>query len=403
MGDRKKPTGFRRAKQGGSLGDLRPDLIKQWDRNFNDGLTPFDVVPHTHRKIWWRCDAGPDHVWLAAANKRMMGQGCPFCVGKKVSVTNSLETVPELVAQWHPTLNGCLTPDTVTCGSNENVWWKCNENTEHVWRTLVNTRQRHGCPFCVKNMVCVSNSIASVPELAAQWHPTLNGELRPEDVAAGTAKKIWWQCPEGYDHVWEAAGDTRRKGHGCPCCVNQKVSVTNNLENFPELAAQWHPTLNGDSTPADVIAGTDKKIWWQCPEDSAHVWEARSGKRISGNGCPFCAARGYDLTKPGAFYLLCGDAWGKVGVSNVLEKRLKTHEANGVFGSLVLAVHCDDGKVPAHLERTLKAFIAKHTVERAPKVDGFTESFPAWLLGEVRGEVLRVVEGVDVPVTVNCP
>lgn len=34
MGDRKKPTGFRRPKPGGSLGDLRPDLVEQWCYNF---------------------------------------------------------------------------------------------------------------------------------------------------------------------------------------------------------------------------------------------------------------------------------------------------------------------------------------------------------------------------------
>jgi hypothetical protein len=201
--------------------------------------------------------------------------------------------------------------------------------------------------------------------------------------------------------VWQAAGDTRKKGFRCPCCANQKISTTNNLENFPELAAQWHPTLNGDLTPADVIAGTSRRIWWQCPEDPAHVWEARSGRRIAGNGCPFCAARGYDLTKPGAFYLLCGDEWGKVGVSNVLEKRLKTHEANGVFGSLVLAVRCDDGTVPAQLERAMKVFIAELTDERAPKVDGFTESFPARILGDVQNEVLRLVDNVSVPVSLG--
>jgi len=42
------------------------------------------------------------------------------------------------------------------------------------------------------------------PELAKQWHPSKNGELSPEKVSKGSNKKVWWKCPEGDDHEWEA-------------------------------------------------------------------------------------------------------------------------------------------------------------------------------------------------------
>ena len=32
-------------------------------------------------------------------------------------------THPELAAQWHPTKNGTLTPEMVTCGMSKKVWW----------------------------------------------------------------------------------------------------------------------------------------------------------------------------------------------------------------------------------------------------------------------------------------
>jgi hypothetical protein len=31
---------------------------------------------------------------------------------------------------------------------------------------------------------------------------------------------------------------------------------------FPDVASQWHPTLNGDLTPLDVSKGSDKHVWW---------------------------------------------------------------------------------------------------------------------------------------------
>jgi len=43
------------------------------------------------------------------------------------------------------------------------------------------------------------------PQLAAQWHPTKNGGLTPEQVAAGSAKKAWWKCSNGPHREWPAS------------------------------------------------------------------------------------------------------------------------------------------------------------------------------------------------------
>ena len=63
---------------------------------------------------------------------------------------NDLQTCePAIAAQWHPTLNGSLTPDTVTYGSKKKVWWQCPEG--HVWRAVVYSRtgaKKCGCPVC---------------------------------------------------------------------------------------------------------------------------------------------------------------------------------------------------------------------------------------------------------------
>ncbi|SVE50694.1 uncharacterized protein METZ01_LOCUS503548, partial [marine metagenome] len=92
------------------------------------------------------------------------------------------------------------------------------------------------------------------PEVAAQWHPTRNGDLTSADVAGGSGKQVWWKCPKGDDHEWQTMpGHRTGNESGCPCCSGLQVSVTNSLEAlFPEVAAQWHPTRNCDLTPADV-------------------------------------------------------------------------------------------------------------------------------------------------------
>ena len=63
---------------------------------------------------------------------------------------NDLATLePKVAESWHPTLNGSLTPDTVTVGSRRKVWWLCEQG--HVWKAVVYSRagkQRAGCPVC---------------------------------------------------------------------------------------------------------------------------------------------------------------------------------------------------------------------------------------------------------------
>ena len=78
---------------------------------------------------------------------------CPYCSGQKVFPGfNDLATVaPEIAAQWHPVLNGTLTPQMVTAGSNRKVWWICSEG--HIWRAAVANRalpgyKHTGCPVC---------------------------------------------------------------------------------------------------------------------------------------------------------------------------------------------------------------------------------------------------------------
>ena len=303
------------------------------------------------------------------------------------------EVRPDLAAQWHPTLNGDLQAEDVVGSTEKKLWWKCPNGPDHEWQATGDKRLRgNGCPFCRGLSVSVTNSVAGYPELVAQWHLTLNGDLQPEDVVAGTNKKLWWKCPNGPDHEWQAVGSSRVAGNGCPFCAGYRVSITNSVAGYPELVAQWHPTLNGDLQPEDVVAGTKKKLWWKCPNGPDHEWQAVGSSRVAGNGCPFCAESGYNPARTGFVYVLGGDEWGKVGISNVLAQRLARHDAHGAFGSLVVAVKFADGTEPVRLERALLAFIAKFTDRRiAQRVDGYTESFPAELLGEVRAELLRLV------------
>lgn len=88
------------------------------------------------------------------------------------------------------------------------------------------------------------------PGLCKEWHPTKNGTLKPEEVAAKSHKMIWWQCARG--HEWETIVSNRTgQGRGCPYCAGQKPIVgENDLATVnPELAQEWNYEKNQGLTP----------------------------------------------------------------------------------------------------------------------------------------------------------
>jgi len=128
------------------LQTLKPELAKQWHPTKNERLTPRDVTPGNHKKVWWKCDKG--HNWEAIVYSRSEGNGCPYCAGKAVCEDNCLQTInPPLAKQWHPTRNAPLTPRDVTSGSARKVWWICEKG--HEWPAVVYKRSKgKGCPYC---------------------------------------------------------------------------------------------------------------------------------------------------------------------------------------------------------------------------------------------------------------
>ena len=132
------------------LASAAPAIAAQWHPDKNGPLRPEQASLNSNRKVWWRCPLG--HTYQAMISSRtVQSSGCPYCAGRKVLTGfNDLAALqPAVAAQWHPTLNGTLTPEMVTSGSHRKVWWQCPEG--HVWKAMIYARagpQRNGCPVC---------------------------------------------------------------------------------------------------------------------------------------------------------------------------------------------------------------------------------------------------------------
>ena len=152
------------------------------------------------------------------------------------------------------------------------------------------------------------------PEVAALWHPKLNGDLLAEQISYGSNVLVWWQCAE--KHKWQQTVRSQVRNSGCSVCSGFYVSEKNSLAaNFPELAKEWHSKKNrklwfesGGTfkilqnqripksrkernrrlTPSDVAINSGEVVWWKCLALN-HVWQQAVDARVeSKQGCPEC-------------------------------------------------------------------------------------------------------------------
>lgn len=208
-------------------------------------------------------------------------------------MTGMLTDYPHLVEQWHPIKNKDIAIETLTKSSGKKVWWlgPCG----HEWDMNITSRCDSGqnCPLCSgKRIVAGINDLATLrPDIAIEWHPTKNDDLLPSQVSEGSGKKVWW-LGKNCGHEWKSTvGGRTAQGYGCSYCSG-RFAITGETDlatRYPEIASQWHPTKNPDSTPQTVSYSSGRKVWWIC--SLGHEWEARIADRIKGIGCSICAGQ----------------------------------------------------------------------------------------------------------------
>lgn len=273
------------------LATTHPDLAAQWHPSLNSGLLISQVSAGSDRKVWWIC--AQNHSWAARVYSRKNGAGCPYCAGLQVLTgeTDMATTHPELAARWHPERNGRLLPSQVFAKSGKKYWWLCQQG--HTYQdSSSHQASGRGCSVCSGYMVIpgVNDLQTTHPQIAQEWNYQKNENLKPTQVIMGTHKNLWWVCKEG--HEWQSTGTNRKAGNNCPICAGQMVmpGVNDMATTHPELARQFDARKNGGITPTQVIAGTNKKIWWIC--DLGHSWKVSGNNRVSINsGCPVCSGR----------------------------------------------------------------------------------------------------------------
>lgn len=212
---------------------------------------------------WWKCSEG--HEWRAAPLDAR--EGCPTC--KNIELFNS-DWAP-LKPWWDPT-NGPVPLDAKP--PRKVISWQCPQG--HQIRVTGVHILGKGCPQCVasRRRAPLTLDLSAYPDLIREYAPE-NGQPATA-VMPMTYQK--WTC-RVCGHAWKATAKARIKHLERPGRRNSECLRCKSIAGrFPVLAAEWHPSKNGDRTPWEVDPQSNAPAWWKCPK--GHEWEAPPVSRV---------------------------------------------------------------------------------------------------------------------------
>jgi len=313
----------------GTLAEERLDLVKQWMDEANKDVTPYTVTAGSCYLATWQCGCSCKHCnaahppWQASVQKRAAGNNCPYCSGYKVCVCQSLAALyPDLLKELNPESILELDPASVGPSSDKSASWVCAMHGS--WVSQISQRTRvsgSGCPSCAHSAKrCVSRPERGFvkdecPEIFAQLHRTLNGDLKGLDrISCGSKAEVWWLCkqdknrPPGcqHEHAWQARVAHRcskRKPTGCPFCAGTQVCQCNSISKLkPEVMPFWDCSRNSPMNPENLGLWSKHKAWWHhvcSTTNEEHVWQSpirnfvSRFSRCSGTLCPICHGKAH--------------------------------------------------------------------------------------------------------------
>lgn len=221
-------------------------------------------------KVEWICEYG--HIVSESPHKRVRRGYCSVC-GPAMSGSLA-QCHPELIPYWSD--NNKLKPDEIPPTYTGLVLWKCEHG--HEWSRRISAQLKlDNCPYCEQK---TKSLFEFRPELLEQWDYDRN-DIPPDKVLAYSNKTCHWICENG--HRYTAAPEyMMRHNTRCPTCAS--AGFVN-----PDLIAEWHPTKNGDKTPYDFSANSQKQAWFVCAE-CGEEYMARIAARVKRktNKCPNC-------------------------------------------------------------------------------------------------------------------
>ncbi|ABH00632.1 conserved hypothetical protein (plasmid) [Rhodococcus jostii RHA1] len=277
------------------LSESDSPALQWWDHERNDEATFRTVTVRATRACQWRC---PECGRRFEAKVSAMAERptCPDCSARRHAEwkseyaqwqTTPVAEVPELAAAW---ADDADPREVMVAGSWKLRRFRCPNG--HQPRISPLTFMSSGCPHCrgAKTAAAKKWLADTSPEIAGQWHPTLNGKHSPQNVVWDSQRMVWWRA-DCCGHEWQDTVRARDKYQRlrCPACRTFLGSLA---WDDPGLAAEWSPANPLTAWNVRPHTSTPFVPEWICATNPGHTWQAPLSSRSNGAECPDCREAG---------------------------------------------------------------------------------------------------------------
>lgn len=271
------------------LATTNPELLKEWDYEKNGKLMPYEVLPKSEKKVWWKCDKG--HEWKTQVCVRVMGCGCPKCSGVGTSLPEQgiayyLEPLCKIeqrtkiagkeIDVFLPDYNIGIEYDGIYFHKSSGEKRENEKNDILIKNGIKLIRIKESCSNIIKNEKVVYIFYnADVMGLNYEWALKQLFEIISSITGEDKYNSIKINVKQDMLDIRE-----RLKLY----YIDNSISVKN-----PELITEWNYEKNGKLEPEMFSPGANIKVWWKCT--NGHEWQALICNRSKGIGCPYCSGR----------------------------------------------------------------------------------------------------------------
>ena len=213
-------------------------------------LTQIEVIQRFKKKLWKLIDQYQNENIRVKAicpycNKIVLvmpriifrGQQSCGCMSKKLLWDKKHKILQKnklTLGHLHPELiklyskNNKISIFEIHSNSKIKRLWICEKyGYDHEYEmTPNNTILGQKCPYCAGKKVLVGfNDLATThPEIAKEWHPTKNEDLKPTNFTRGSHQKMWWFCIKCNNSWYVSINNRTSNNTKCPhCYIRSKI------------------------------------------------------------------------------------------------------------------------------------------------------------------------------------
>ena len=294
-------------------------LMQEWDYDANTplGIFPEKLASQSNTYAFWQCRYG--HKWKAKINNRYHGRGCPEC-RKRFKTSFPEQAVyfyikkkfPDAVNSYREVFLNTMEidiyiPSIKTGIEYDGLAWHKDDTLEKEVRKYELCKKNNIELIRLKeNVDHYRNDLNIADRIILVRRPFVGSQVSymALDIAIRELLYALFDYTPDMSRFFRKIGDPEQyleaiRGPKVNTDVDTRrdrdlifqnylvCKENNSLGNtYPDVAALWHPTKNGELTPYMFPPHSNIRVWWQ--GKCGHEWDNPITVMTRGGGCPYC-------------------------------------------------------------------------------------------------------------------